>query len=43
VNVRRVGPGNVVKLTADGKPLAGNIVPMPPAGQSEVYVEAEVG
>jgi cellobiose phosphorylase len=40
ITVERVGVGNRVSLTVDGKPIAGNIVPLPPAGQTEVMVKA---
>jgi antitoxin (DNA-binding transcriptional repressor) of toxin-antitoxin stability system len=37
--VERVGKGNTVSLTVDGKPVEGNVVPLPPTGQTEVRVE----
>jgi len=40
ITVKRAGPGNTVALTVDGQPLAGTIVPLPPAGTKEVTVEA---
>ncbi len=40
ITVRRAGPGNTVKLTVDGQPIHGNVVPLPPKGQAEVTVEA---
>jgi cellobiose phosphorylase len=40
--VQRAGPGGEARLTVDGQPLAGNIVPVP-AHTSDVYVLAEVG
>jgi cellobiose phosphorylase len=39
VSVERVGKGNTISLTVDGKPVEGNIVPLPPTGQTEVRVE----
>jgi cellobiose phosphorylase len=38
VRVKRQGPGNEVQLEVDGKPVAGNVVPVPPAGTPEVKV-----
>ena len=43
ISVERVGSGNAVSLTVDGRPLAGNLIPPPPAGQSEVEVKATIG
>jgi cellobiose phosphorylase len=40
ISVERVGAGNTVSLTVDGKPIEGNVVPLPPAGQAEVTVKA---
>jgi cellobiose phosphorylase len=40
VAVERVGKGNTVALTVDGQPLEGDVVPPPPAGQTEVVVKA---
>ena len=40
ITVERAGAGNTVSLTVDGKPIEGNIVPLPPAGQMEVTVKA---
>ena len=39
ISVERAGKGNTVSLTVDGKPVEGNIVPLPPTGQTEVRVE----
>ena len=39
ITVRREGPGNAVKLTVDGQPVVGGIVPAPVDGRSEVTVE----
>ena len=40
ITVERAGAGNTVSLTVDSKPIAGSIVPLPPAGQMEVIVKA---
>jgi cellobiose phosphorylase len=39
ITVKRAGPGNVVMLVVDGQPVAGNIVPLPPEGTTEVTIE----
>jgi cellobiose phosphorylase len=41
--VRRTGEGNAVFLTVDGQPIQGDVVPLPPAGQTEVEVIALLG
>ncbi len=43
IEVTRRGPGNAVSLTVDGQPVAGDIVPFPPAGPTEVQVQAVLG
>ena len=43
IAVERVGPGNAASLIVDGQPVAGTVVPFPPAGQAEVVVRALVG
>jgi len=43
ITVRRQGPGNDVSLSVDGKPVAGCVVPLPPAGVAEVAVEVKLG
>jgi cellobiose phosphorylase len=43
VQVERVGPGHEVRLEIDGRPLSGNVVPLPPAGTDEVLVRAQLG
>jgi cellobiose phosphorylase len=43
INVERTGPGNEVTLVVDGVPVAGNIIPAPGAGLSEVMVQVLVG
>ena len=40
VSVKRVGKGDMVSLSVDGQPIEGDIVPLPPEGQTEVMVEA---
>jgi cellobiose phosphorylase len=41
IKVRRVGPGNKVNLTVDGRPVEGAIIPLPPDTQSGVAVTVE--
>jgi cellobiose phosphorylase len=43
IAVERVGPGNEVALVVDGRPIEGDVVPLPPAGQTEVRVVARLG
>lgn len=43
IKVRRVGPGNTVGLTVDGKKIEGDLVPPATAGITEVSVEAIIG
>ena len=40
ITVRREGPGNAVSLRVDGQPVAGTVIPLPAAGQTDVVVEA---
>jgi cellobiose phosphorylase len=40
ISVERAGAGNTVSLSVDGQPVQGNIVPLPPAGQTQVMVKA---
>jgi len=42
VVVERVGGGNAVFLTVDGQQVEGNVVPLPPEGQTEVMVEVKL-
>ncbi len=42
VSVRRAGPGNKVKLTVDGRPVEGDVVPPPSDGRREASVEVSV-
>jgi cellobiose phosphorylase len=39
ITVERRGPGNAVALTVDGRPVAGDIVPLPPSSVTEVAVQ----
>ena len=39
IEVRRVGTGNAVRLTVDGRPVEGDVVPAPADGRTEVEVE----
>jgi cellobiose phosphorylase len=43
ISVERVGPGNAVALVVDGQPIEGNVVPQPPEGQAEVFVQGTLG
>jgi cellobiose phosphorylase len=43
IDVRRAGSGNAVALEVEGKPVPGNLVPLPGAGVREVAVMATVG
>jgi cellobiose phosphorylase len=40
IRVERRGPGNNIRLEFDGKPIPGDIVPLPREGISEVHVHA---
>ncbi len=40
ITVKRAGPGNAVSLSVDGRPIEGTVVPPPPAGRTEVEVQA---
>ncbi|MCS7286344.1 MAG: glycosyl transferase [Anaerolineae bacterium] len=42
ITVKRTGRGNRVSLKVNGSPVEGTLVPRPPEGMHEVYVEAEV-
>ena len=42
ITVERQGLGNAVSLTVDGQPVAGTMIPLPPAGTSEAVVRAVV-
>ncbi|HET7087533.1 MAG TPA: glycosyl transferase [Anaerolineae bacterium] len=39
IEVERVGPGNAVSLTVDGRPIEGNVVPLPSNSEKEVTVK----
>ena len=41
--VERVGSGNAVALTVDGREIEGNVVPFPPAERDTVIVRAALG
>jgi cellobiose phosphorylase len=43
ISVERVGPGNAVALVVDGRPLEGNVVPLPSERQTEVVVHVALG
>jgi len=40
INVRREGKGNRVRLIVDGRAVEGNVIPKPPAGVTQITVEA---
>jgi len=42
ITVERRGPGNAVALTVDGRPVPGDIVPLPPPGVREVAVRVRL-
>lgn len=39
IRVRRTGPGNQAALVVDGKPISGEIIPVPASGQTDVTVD----
>ncbi len=39
ISVERAAPGDPPRFQVDGRPIEGNVVPLPPAGQAEVKVE----
>jgi cellobiose phosphorylase len=39
IRVRRDGPGGIVSLAVDGRPVPGSVVPLPPRGTAKVSVE----
>ncbi len=43
ITVTRTGPGNAVRLVANGEPVAGLVVPLPPEGTDRVTVDATLG
>jgi antitoxin (DNA-binding transcriptional repressor) of toxin-antitoxin stability system len=40
--VERAGEGNAVSITVDGLAVAGDVVPLPPAGTERVQVRAQL-
>ena len=40
IKVRREGPGNTVTIAVDGQLIAGDVIPCPPCGTTELSVEA---
>jgi hypothetical protein len=43
IQVERKGPGNAVSLEVDGKPIAGNVIPIAAANTKEVRVRVTIG
>jgi cellobiose phosphorylase len=43
ISVERVGSGNAVALSVDGRAIEGDVVPLPPEGQSTVAVKVALG
>lgn len=43
ITVEQKGVGNQVRLIVDGKAIEGNVIPRPPAGVTQVSVEAALG
>lgn len=43
IAVQRVGPGNRVSLRVDGRPVEGDVVPLPPSGTGILRVDVEIG
>jgi hypothetical protein len=41
--MQRVGGGNAVEVSVDGKKINGNTIPLPPKGTKTVKVEVLVG
>jgi len=42
IMVTRKGPGNAFSLEVDGRPVSGDVVPFPPAGQVRVEVKVTI-
>jgi cellobiose phosphorylase len=42
IHVKRTGPGNQLAIEADGQPVEGTLIPLPPGGQKEVQVEVKI-
>ena len=43
IHVQRKGSGNAVRLEVDGKPVDGNVIPLPGGGKEEVNVKVFLG
>jgi cellobiose phosphorylase len=43
IEVERTGKGNAPSLVVDGKPVDGNIVPLPDEGTTRVHVQVRLG
>ena len=43
IHMKRVGKGNAVEVSVDGKKIDGNTIPLPPKGTGSVKVEVLVG
>ena len=43
LHVERRGPGDAVRLVVDGKPVEGNVIPLPEAERQDVQVSVQVG
>jgi cellobiose phosphorylase len=41
--VERIGAGNAVTLSVDGKKIDGSVVPIPPSGTKEINVQVKLG
>jgi cellobiose phosphorylase len=42
IQVQRKGPGGTVSLKVDGKPVTGNVIPLPSAGTKEIHVNVRL-
>jgi len=43
IHVERTGPGNLVQIAIEGRPLAGTLIPLPEGGLQDVQVTVRVG
>jgi cellobiose phosphorylase len=43
ITVKRAGKGAAASLEVDGRPVGGNVIPLPPAGTSELKVAVTLG
>jgi cellobiose phosphorylase len=43
IHVERIGAGNAVTLSVDGKKIDGSVVPIPPSGTKEINVQVKLG